>query len=221
MANRKISFINDNYYHIYNRGIDKRIIFENDHDFKRFQESLRLFNSPNSIWLADANQKTEVKPQDRLVDIVCYCLMPNHFHLLLKQRVDSGIPNFMRKLGTGYSLYFNMRKERSGSLFQGTYKAKLVTDDNYLTHLSRYIHMNPVELVDSNWKVAGIKNKRTAFDFLDKFQWSSYPDFISEVSGKIISRSILHEMFTPSSYKKFIESWLIKDLEQIAQLPWG
>ena len=162
MANRKISFINDNYYHIYNRGIDKRIIFENDHDFKRFQESLRLFNSPNSIWLADANQKTEVKPQDRLVDIVCYCLMPNHFHLLLKQRVDSGIPNFMRKLGTGYSLYFNMRKERSGSLFQGTYKAKLVTDDNYLTHLSRYIHMNPVELVDSNWKVAGIKNKRTA-----------------------------------------------------------
>ncbi|OGN32238.1 MAG: hypothetical protein A3I32_02460 [Candidatus Yanofskybacteria bacterium RIFCSPLOWO2_02_FULL_45_10] len=66
MANRKISFINDNYYHIYNRGIDKRIIFENDHDFKRFQESLRLFNSPNSIWLADANQKTEVKPQDRL-----------------------------------------------------------------------------------------------------------------------------------------------------------
>lgn len=147
--------------------------------------------------------------------------MPNHFHLLLKQRVDNGIPNFMRKLGTGYSLYFNMRKDRSGSLFQGTYKAKLVADDNYLAHLSRYIHINPVELVNDNWnwKVAGIKNKKTTFNFLNGFQWSSYPNFISGASSRIISRGVLHEMFTPISYKKFVESWLIEDLERITPLP--
>lgn len=141
--------------------------------------------------------------------------MPNHFHLLLKQRVNNGVPLFMQKVGTGYTMYFNTRKKRSGSLFQGTYKAKIVEDEDYLIHLSRYIHINPIELMEHDWKEVGIKNKKRTFDFLNNYRWSSYVDYITGTNRKIISKNILHEMFSPESYKKFVESWAVKDLEQI------
>lgn len=214
---RKISFVNNSYYHIYNRGIDKRVIFENDQDFKRFLDCLRFFNSPNSVWLANIDDRTKIEdtPQERLVDIVAYCLMPNHFHLLLMQKLGNGIPTFMRKLCTGYSMYFNLSRERNGRLFQGPYKAKMAEDDNYLTHLSRYIHLNPIELVDASWKEVGIRDKKKAFHFLNKYPWSSYMEYLSGTDRGIISENVLHEMFPGGNYKQFVESWVNKDMERI------
>lgn len=215
MSYRKIQFINDNYYHVYNRGIDKRVIFENDSDFKRFLDCLKFFNSTESKWLATT--KIEDNPQNqsgqKLVDIVCYCLMPNHFHLLLKQRLDNGIPTFMRKIATGYAMYFNLTRSRSGRLFQGTYKANIIKDDEYLTHLSRYIHLNSIELIDKNWKVEGLKSRKKAFEFLYKYPWSSYGHYVGLTNNYLINGNLLQEMFSNKGYKNFTESWLVKDLD--------
>ena len=132
----------------------------------------------------------------------------NHFfYFLLKKRVDNGITTFMKKMGTGYSMYFNITRERTGSLFQGPYKAKAVKDNDYLTHLSRYIHMNPVDLIDANWKEVGVKNKNSAHSFIEKYPWSSYADYVSGRESKIISKNILHELFSASDYVKFVQDW--------------
>lgn len=224
MSYRKIKFINDNYYHIYNRGVDKRKIFDNEKDFERFLDCLRFFNSTNSIWLA--NKTTEDRPRGRqdqkLVDIVCYCLMPNHFHLLLKQRLDNGISIFMKKISTGYAMYFNITRNRNGILFQGRYKANIIKDDNYLTHLSRYIHLNPIELIDKNWKIEGLKDRKKAFEFLYKYPWSSYGHYIGSVNNDLIDRNLLQEIFSNKEYEEFTKSWMVKEsdfLESIEDRP--
>ena len=211
MAYRKISFTNNEYYHVYNRGIDKRVIFETPVDFQRFADCLQFFNSFEKVEIREKRKSSspEDSPQGerKLVDVICYCLMPNHFHLLLKQRVDNGITTFMKKMGTGYSMYFNITRERTGSLFQGPYKAKAVKDNDYLTHLSRYIHMNPVDLIDANWKEVGIKNKNSTHSFIEKYPWSSYADYVSGRESKIISKNILHELFSALDYVKFVQDW--------------
>lgn len=219
MAYRKIDFANNNYYHIYNRGVDKRIIFESNSDFRRFLEYLQFFNTTKKVQLADIRKTNlEDSPQEKLVDILVYCLMPNHFHLLLKQRISGGISTFMKKIGTGYSMYFNISRNRTGSLFQGPYKAKAVANDNYLTHLSRYIHLNPIELVETSWKEKGIKNKNKSFPFIEKYPWSSYAIYLAGGNHKIVNRNILHELFSPDNYKEFVQNWATeKGLEDCPQ----
>lgn len=220
MPYRKIAFVNGNYYHVYNRGVDKRVIFDNPKDFGRFINCLHFFNSHNRIWLADTvgRQQVENSHQEKLVDIICYCLMPNHFHFLLKQKVDNGICTFMRKVSTGYSMYFNITRKRTGSLFQGRFKAKIIESDDYLSHLSRYIHLNPVELIEPGWKEQGIKNRKKAFDFINKYPWSSYASYLSGMSSKIVRKNILHEMFSAENHRKFVEEWALKDLNSIITL---
>src|SRR5690606_36166474 len=93
-----------------------------------------------------------------LVEIGAYCLMPNHFHILLKSKEDDGISKFMNKLGTSYSMYFNRRYERTGILFQGRYKAKHVESDEYLKYLFSYSHLNPIKIIDPSWKDRGLKD---------------------------------------------------------------
>src|SRR3989344_7191153 len=129
---RKDPFITGEYYHIYNRGIDKRIIFKSRKDYERFMMLMYLSNSNGSFRLYDLLNKqhktfSEILVMDRdkpLVSIGVWCLMTNHFHLLIRQEVDGGITKFMRKLGTGYSMFFNIRYERSGALFGGLFKSK-------------------------------------------------------------------------------------------------
>ncbi len=128
---RKVIFTNKEYYHIYNRGVDKRVIFENKYDYVRFIESMFEFNIDKSIGslykkrLKNKNDSISnlQKNCEKLVEIIAYCLNHNHYHLLLKQVADGGISKFMHKIGTGYTNYFNEKKDRSGSLFQGSFKA--------------------------------------------------------------------------------------------------
>jgi putative transposase len=146
---RKIPFANEEIYHIYNRGTDKRVIFEDEYDFQRFLQSLKEFNTLDPI--GSIYEHSFIKKQqlgglasksEKLVEIIAFCLNPNHFHLLLKQVSDNGIQKFMQRLSTGYTMYFNKKHERSGSLFQGTYKAVYVDSNEYLLHLSVYISLN-------------------------------------------------------------------------------
>ena len=142
---RKIKFINGEYYHIYNRGTDKRKVFLNDYDFERFLQSMDEFNSTKPIGsiFAYSFVKSQLRrPTSKLVEIVCYCLNPNHFHLILEQRVDGGISEFMKRLSGGYTKYFNFKHKRSGVLFQGKFKAIHINSNEYLLHASSYVNLN-------------------------------------------------------------------------------
>lgn len=223
---RKVQFANDYFYHIYNRGTDKRKIFLDEKDHFRFIHDLYEFNDINaalnvnfrfaqSQQLNNYGGSTSIvrKSRERLVDIVSFCLMPNHFHLILRQIKDSGITKFMQKIGTGYTMYFNEKRKRSGALFQGRFKAVLIDKDEYFLPLSGYIHANPVEIIEPGWKERGIKNQQKVNSFLQKYRWSSYLDYAGIKNfPSIISKNFLSDYFKDGKgYQKYFMSYLFKD----------
>lgn len=154
MSNRKEPLVEGEYYHIYNRGVDKRDVFTCTEDVERFLESLLVFNRVESTGsIRDQREHCGVKRIDSpdverlgkgepLVDVVAYCILPNHFHFILKQRTDNGISEFMKRLLGGYTKYFNEGNDRTGALFQGAFKSKLCSSDDYFKTLSAYVSYN-------------------------------------------------------------------------------
>lgn len=216
---RKDPFVTGEYYHVFNRGIDKRIIFKSSLDYKRFLMLLYICNSSDGFRLDQLlnfqhKKFSDIFKIDRgepLVSIGAWCLMPNHFHILIKQEVDGGITKFMKKLGTGYAMYFNIKYERQGALFGGPFKSVLVgNDDNYLRHLYGYVHLNSLELEFSEWKnqIKKLSNKMS--EFLDRYQYSSYLDYMGNdrAEGKILNQEAFPEYFESSKeMKDFIEGY--------------
>ena len=152
-------YIKDSYYHIYNRGVEKRKVFKDQQDYKVFlkylKQSLNTPPDPKSIKQTFTLQgetfkgvPRQVKNFHKEIILLAYCLMPNHFHLLIKQNSSKSIELFMRSISTRYSMYFNKKYQRVGSLFQWPYKAVHIKDEVYLLHLSRYIHLNPIEFTN-------------------------------------------------------------------------
>jgi REP element-mobilizing transposase RayT len=145
---RKDAFAENEYYHIYNRGIEKRNVFLCDGDYSRFLESVKEFNNVKpvySLYFHRQLKKKEIVDVGRLqklVEIVCYCLNPNHFHFILKQKAKNGISEFMKRLGGGYTKYFNHRYKRSGVLFQGKFKSVRIKSTAHLFYLSAYVNRN-------------------------------------------------------------------------------
>lgn len=148
---RKQIFVPNEYYHIYNRGVDKRDIFLNKDDLFRFTESMKEFNQKDGVGSIRDVRKRKLEPGrgtkslkriEPLVSIVAYCLNPNHFHFILKQCADSGISDFMRKLQSGYTYYFNVKNSRSGALFQGTFKAHHISEEGYFGKIIGYVNKN-------------------------------------------------------------------------------
>ena len=190
--NRKHAFVPDEYYHVYNRGVDKRTIFIDIHDYHRFMLLLYFCNStepvdmqkvfregPTFTEFSDILKFPKAEP---LVAIGAWCLMPNHFHILIKQVAEKGITKFMQKITTAYSMYFNKKYNRTGSLFQGKFKSENPDNDNYLKYLFSYIHLNPVKLIpaESKWKENGIKDLIRTQDFLKKYEYSSLNNYIND-----------------------------------------
>lgn len=221
---KRLKYITDYVYHIYNRGVDGRNIFTKDNDYLRFIHSLYEFNDTKfalphgRIFKEEANFRRSSRQP--LVNILCFCLMPNHFHLILQQIATGGITKFMRKLGTGYTMYFNVKHKRNGVLFQGRFKAIMVDSDEYLMHLSRYIHLNPVGLVEPDWKQEGIKNWHNAKHFLREYRWSSYLDYIGMKNlPSITNRHFLQKYFKEQiEYKSFVEEFVRKDIAKIKDI---
>ncbi len=197
---RKTVFSVDEYYHIYDRGVDKRIIFIDDYDRDRFVKLLFVSNGTRSFVYRDIQNRplSEIDTGPRLVVIGAYCLMPNHFHFLVREIVDGGISKFMGKLLTSYSSYFNKRHGRTGRLFEGTFKAEHVFYDGYLKYLFSYIHLNPIKLIQKDWKEKGIRNKSAAVKYLNNYQYSSYIEYSTgSVDGSLIlSKNAFPEYFT-------------------------
>ena len=185
--NRPTALITQESYHVYNRGAHKNAIFLDAEDHERFLLLLYLSNSREPVNLRDLKEKhkgltfvllRELKTvgQD-LVDVFAYSLLPNHFHIVMRQKVDGGVARFMQKLCTGYSMYFNLRHGHSGTLFQGRFKSSHVDTDPYHKWLFAYVHLNPVSIAEPEWKEKGIKDTQRAQKFLSGYRWSSYFDY--------------------------------------------
>lgn len=188
---RKVPFVEDEYYHIYNRGVDKRSIFEDRKDLERFFQSVKEFNSVEPIGSIFENSFNKEKVSKKLVEIVCYCLNPNHFHFILRPIVENGISEFMRRLG-GYTWYFNNRHKRNGALFQGVFKSVHISSNEYLLHVSAYVNLN------NRFKGAPY--------LLSKSSWDEY---LGKASDYICNSDIVLGQFKNSeAYEKFALSSL-------------
>lgn len=212
MAIRKTSFISGEYYHIYNRGNDKRVIFHDLGDYRRFLKLLYLANSDKSFTVRDVGQQPfDIDRGKPIVSIGAYCLMPNHFHLLIFQPNEGNVSKFMQKLTTGYSMYYNIKYGRTGSLFEGKFKSEHAKDDSHLKYLFSYIHLNPIKLIDRKWREAGIRNKKQALSFLVNYYYSSYRDYkmIDRPNKTILNKKDFPEYFpNVSSFDSEILDWI-------------
>jgi putative transposase len=210
---RKLDFSTDEYYHVYNRGVEKREIFLNDGDEERFIRLLYLANSTKPFVFRDVQNLplSQIRRGDLRTSIGAYCLMPNHFHLLVRETQEGGISTFMEKLTTGYSMYFNKKYKRVGPLFQGRFKARHVNNDNYLKYLFAYIHLNPLKIIDADWKEKGITDPRKAKEYLNKYPYSSYDDFLGNRRPErvILNKVTFPEYFeTVHDFEEYLEDWL-------------
>lgn len=212
---RKTILSTDCYYHIYNRGVEKRSIFQEAKDYERFLLGLEEFNTPDPIHIATLSNN-EARPRKKLIDVICFCLMPNHYHLIIKQAVDGGITQFMHKLGTGYAMYFNKKWGRKGILFEGKFKAKIIQSDEYLIHLSRYIHLNPLNIIDPHWKEKKLKDIVKASKFLGGYRWSSCPIYTKKSTSSIISLANIEKILqNTGDYEKFTLNCTPEDITTI------
>lgn len=165
---RKQPIVTAEYYHIYNRGVDKRDIFSNKKDLDRFIESMHEFNKVDGIVSLANWRKTEIESKalsEPLVAFVAYCLNPNHFHFILKQLVDGGVAKFMQKLQAGYTYYFNVKNSRSGSLFQGTFKSHLISNENYFNKIIGY--------TNKNYQIHSIPKSKMNLVFASDYEYES------------------------------------------------
>jgi len=231
-TNRRI-ITNGEIVHIINRGVDQRNIFLDKKDYFRFIHDIFEFNDKNPAFNAGKrltsqqsiglrNQYIERKKERQLiVDVLAFCLMPNHFHLLLKQLVDGGVIKFLRKLTIGYANYFNLKYQRSGTLFQGRYKAVTVNNERHFIYLPYYIHFNPLDLIMPEWRQGKIQNYQKAIRFLESYRWSSHLDYLGIKNfPSITQREFLLKVFNGSeNYKKNIHNWMkkinIKDINKL------
>ena len=203
---RKIRFQNYYYYHIFNRGVDGRIIFMNENDYFNFLLRLSSLNT-NLSFEERKGQKKELSSFSmdsfEFVEIVTYCLMPNHYHLLLRQKVDNGVSHFMHKIGTGYTNGLNKKYKRSGSLFQGSFKAVEIKTDAQLQYVSAYINGNP--------EIHGIKKA-------EEWVYSSCRDYLGKRNGVLAKKDIILKDFEDNNdYKKYMDE-VIKNSKEIKDI---
>ena len=205
MSSRAVPFITGEIYHIYNRGCEKRCIFENYRNYNRFLRSIIYYQyaDPKPRFSTFVTAQPSIKT-DKNIEIIAYCLMPNHYHFLVKQLSDNAISNMFSRLGNSYTKYFNNGINRVGPLFQGEFKAVLIKTDEQLVHVSRYIHLNPV---------ASLLVKRP-----EDWEWSSYKEYVSDLQLEVCSKNLILELIgSKEEYQKFVEDQIeyAKSLELI------
>lgn len=233
MGYRKVSFVEGEFYHIYSRGNSKQKIFLDDQDRERFLKLLYVCNSENNIDFREDIVRKNINAWDfdrreTIVLISAWVLMPNHFHFYLTlnpRKSDfrkNKVTEFMRKVLTSYSKYFNKKHGRTGGLFEGKFQSVHVAGDVQAKYLFSYIHLNPVKLFQKDWKEVGIKNKNEAIKFLDKYKWSSYKDYLegSRVESKILDRKSFSDYFsTKKDFQDEIFEWITFNKSAEVRLP--
>lgn len=216
---RNLVFANNQYYHIFNRGVERKTIFSNGREFTRALKVFKYYQYDGLpikfskfLTLSEEKQaeillKNKI-PENKLVDIIAFCLMPNHFHFLLKQQKDNGILKFISNFTNSHTKYFNTKHERNGPLIQGPFKAVLVESDEQLIHLSRYIHLNPV--ASFTIKDSELKN----------YEWSSLKEYLGLEDGICQKEIVLGQFKSMDDYKNFVFDQItyLKELDKIKHL---
>ncbi len=210
-------YVENGYYHIYNRGVEKREIFLDEQDCGIFLHYLKLYLSPvEELKQLDLPGLRILKfirlNLSQEIDLLAFALMPNHIHLQIKQKTSDGIVKLMKRLATAYVMYFNKKYQRVGSLFQNRYKATLIETDEYLLHLSRYIHLNPVKIT---------------YKKIDFKKFSSYPYYLGEKHVSWIKPQEILGYFRSAqrndlkdilSYQSFVEDYRVNSIEILGPL---
>lgn len=192
MPYRITPLINGQIYHVFNRGVEKRNIYTNRDEYLRFLEISKYYQQVNpqvKFSQADSAQKENLSDK-KLVEVIAYCLMPNHFHFLLKQIDDNGISIFIRRLINSYTKYFNTKNERVGPLLQGPFKAVRIESDKQLIHTTRYIHLNPIV----GYLVKDLRN----------YEWSSYLIYLGLINNTLCQREKIEELISLKDYEQFV-----------------
>lgn len=221
---KKVEFVEDEIYHICSRGVDKRTIFLDDKDRFRFIHDLYEFNdeelATNLYYKKPHLQSYEIRShkikyeRKTIVEILAFVLMPNHYHLLLKQLGDGSISEFMRRLGIGYAMYFNQKYQRTGTLFEGRFRRVLVEKEAHFIHLPFYIHANPLDLKFPEWREKKIRNYKMAMSFLENYRWSSFPDYIGKKNfPSVTQREFLTECIGKPKAYKITTLTLLKEMD--------
>jgi putative transposase len=223
-------------YHVYNRGVEKRDVFCERLDYIRFIHNLFEFNDTNPAIdfirrhenvggsTPHISKKRDGKNQDseereKLVDILSFCLMKNHYHLLLRPRSDTAGPLFMKKLGAGYTNAFNEKNHRVGHLFQGRYKAKHVENEEYLKTLICYIHLNPLKFL-KKFKAGRKMDFVATWQALNAYRWSSHLDYLGQNNfGSIIEKKFILNLFNgPVGYKQYLQDYMRYEAERTSEI---
>jgi len=193
MGYRRDTFAIGEWYHCYSRGVDRRIVYESDDDYQRFLGTLYVSNDTHATHRDNFKHLSyqdllQLERADPLVAIGAYCLMPNHFHLLIKEIKEGGITKFMHKLGTSYTMYFNIKNDREGNLFVKPFRSKHVADDRYFRRVAQYIHLNAAELCEPHWKEGRVRSIKLLEKTILAHGFSSLPEYCG---AKRFERDIL------------------------------
>lgn len=222
MPYRRQQFVNDETYHVVLRGIDDNLIFKDLNDYYRGIFSIYEFNTTKPITIrARREARAKIKElnrdplsvtdeRDKLINILSFCFLSNHIHLLVKQLKNGGITKFMMKFGAGYGGYFNRKYNRKGHVFQNRFSSIHIKNDNQLKVVFVYIHTNPIALIEPKWKELGIREPEKAIKFLENYKWSSYPDYLGEKNfPSVTDREFIFEIMNgKEGCREFVESWI-------------
>lgn len=199
------------FFHLVNRGVEKRKVFTRDKDFLRFIYNLYDFNDIENVSLPyfERRQKLDIgRPKEELVDILCWALGPTHPHIFIQEKINGGVSVFSKKVFGGYTKYFNEANDREGVLFQGKTKIIKVTRDSHFIYLPFYIMANPIDLIEPGWREEGIRDFKKVIDFLKNYKYSSFPDLIGEENFSFVINKKLFYKFFNTDEKKFKEGFI-------------
>lgn len=209
----RASFATGEIYHVYNRGVAKQVIFHNDHDYRHFLETIAFYlEAEPSLRFSKTDVEARGRilmrePEHPLVEVLAYCLMPNHFHFILRQQMEDGVSTLMRRALNSYTRAYNTKYKRIGTAFQGVFSAVHVASDEQFLHLTRYQHLNPY--------VARLVKRP------DEYRWSSYPSYLQQRTTRLCHPNLALAMVGGAgNYRQFVEDYaayayeisLIKDL---------
>ena len=204
MPLRKVPLVTNEIYHIFNRTVANEPLFTNVKEYKIFVKTIEYYSYVNTPFRFSHYLKLNNKEKQallntlyqnkKLVEIYSYCLMPNHYHLLVKQLVDKGISNYMRFSQNSYAKYLNLKKKRNGAVFQSPFKAVRIETGEQFMHVARYIHLNPFTgfVIDS-------------LDKLKDYEWSSYKDYLGKRASKFLVTNYLKSFYKNNNeFEQFV-----------------
>lgn len=239
MPYRREQFVNGEIYHVVTRRLEGHLLFRKIDDYYRGIFSIYEFNTIDPVEIA---QRRKIRIQtkkaqaagdplsltdlrDKLVDVLLFCLMPNHIHLLLRQLKEGGITTFMNKFGAGYPAYFRQKYDikSKGYFFQGRFVSVRIKTEDQLKTVFVYIHTNPISFIEPRWKEIGIQNTEKAIEFVGDYKWSSYPDYLGDKNFPSVTERefLLKVMGGGQGCKEFVENWIrykgrIKEFAELA-----